>query len=302
MSEKPSNICLVFDKETMHKQHAKEVQNMLENTNVKISLVAIDETTSFGGSPTTTAEHATIVGEYGISPRSVAVFFKKLRDQGPRTITHAERYLGENILTGETATEKRARLKKPVPIDDIDAISNAPWTYFEPVHEGGPTYSLPDETVDKIIATSDVVILLGFNRILRGRILTEPEYGVLSFHGSDLRRYRGRPGQYWQFLNREDDIGLTLQQLTPDLDGGNIVVCDHADISDAKTWWDVKLAITESYGTHLERAIKRLQDPEFEPIELSEDEMGVLTFEDARNKWRNEIRMTARNLWGRYFG
>lgn len=296
----PSKVCLVVDKEWIQYQHLAEVETMLKKTDAEVSLIAIDETTSIGNDEPEIKDGGSGVGKYELSLQSIPIFFEKLYTEGPKTLTHAERYLAENILTKETPMEKRSRLRKRVPID-TSTLSKAETLYFEPVQQGKHTYSIPDDIVDTIVDKTDVVVLLGFNRILRGRILTEPEYGVLSFHGSDFRKYRGRPGGYWQFLNRENKIGLTLQQLTTDLDGGRIVVCKHADISDADTWWHVKLAVTELYGSHLADGIQLFQDPNFSPIELSEEEMGELTFESCRNKWRNEIRMAARNFVGRYF-
>lgn len=302
MTDKTSHmkVCLLFEEETIHDRYRLEVETMLQEADVEISLVVIDQETA-EQAPPREGDHAPIAGNYDLSLRSICAFFYKLYTKGPRTLTNAERYLAENILSEETPTEKRARLKKPIKIDSIAEVNESPRIYFTPNKEGSYTYTIPDDVVDKIIATSDVVILLGYGRILRGRILEEVEYGVLSFHESDIRRYRGRPGCYWQFLNREDVIGVTLQQLTEDLDGGNIVVCKYADISDARTYWDVKLAATELYGSFLAEGINRLQDPNSSLTELSKSEMGKLTYESDRDKWRNEIRMTVRNFYGRYF-
>lgn len=299
----PSSVCLMLDNEWIQRQHLREVETMIEETSAEVTLIAIDETTASGG---TESEPAIIdggsgVGKYGLSLRSIGVFFRKLVTQGPCTITNAERYLAETISNGKTPMERRSELRKRIPFDSNEHLAETKTTYFEPIQQSECLYTIPDEVVDEIVDVSDVVVLLGFNRILRGRILEEPEYGVLSFHGSDFRRYRGRPSGYWQFLNGEEKIGLSLQQLTEDLDGGNIVVCNHADISEADTWWHVKLAITELYGSHLAEAIQRFQDPEFEPTSLSEEEMGMLTYESTRESWRNEMRMAYRNVRGRYF-
>lgn len=68
----------------------------------------------------------------------------------------------------------------------------------------------------------DVFIRLGF-RILRGDILTSSKYGVWSFHHGDNRVNRGGPAGAWEVLECWDSTGVTLQVLSEDLDGGQVI-------------------------------------------------------------------------------
>lgn len=132
---------------------------------------------------------------------------------------------------------------------------------------------LPREITDEIASEVDVVIRRGFG-ILKGDILTAPEHGVLSFHHGDIRKYRGRPPAVWEWLHGEPVVGATLQQLTPQLDGGRIIVKKHVDIQDAESWQEAKRRPFEASDDMLANAVRRLQDPEFEPTKP--DTLGAL--------------------------
>lgn len=76
----------------------------------------------------------------------------------------------------------------------------------------------------EVIAEAEVDILfrLGF-RILRGRILNVARYGVWSFHHGDNRSMRGGPSGYWELTHQSPTVGVILQILSEDLDGGQVL-------------------------------------------------------------------------------
>ena len=63
--------------------------------------------------------------------------------------------------------------------------------------------------------------------ILRGDILTATKYGVISFHHADNKINRGHPPGFWEVFNKEDSTGFTIQKLTEELDGGNVLYQGH---------------------------------------------------------------------------
>ena len=131
---------------------------------------------------------------------------------------------------------------------------------------------LPDTVVDEL-ASVDVVFRFGFG-ILKGEILTAPDHGVLSFHHGDIRSYRGSPTHVWEYLNDESMSGVTLQQLTEKLDGGRIVVFEPVDISDARTWQEIKRRKFRTSEGMLATAVRNLEDTTFTPTEV--EELGAL--------------------------
>ncbi|MDR7130555.1 hypothetical protein J2X69_002911 [Algoriphagus sp. 4150] len=68
----------------------------------------------------------------------------------------------------------------------------------------------------------DIVLRHEFN-IIKGDILNVPKYGVWSLHHGDNFVNRGGPAGFWEIVEGHESIGVTLQQLTPELDGGRII-------------------------------------------------------------------------------
>lgn len=68
----------------------------------------------------------------------------------------------------------------------------------------------------------DVILRHEFN-IIRGEILNVPKYGLWSFHHADNSINRGGPPGFWEIIFRQSFVGVTLQQLTPELDGGFVI-------------------------------------------------------------------------------
>ncbi len=68
----------------------------------------------------------------------------------------------------------------------------------------------------------DVILRHEFN-IIRGDILHAAKHGIWSFHHADNSINRGGPVGFWEIALNEPYVGVTLQKLTPELDGGLVI-------------------------------------------------------------------------------
>ena len=59
--------------------------------------------------------------------------------------------------------------------------------------------------------------------IIRGKILDSTKYGIWSFHHGDNSINRGGPAGFWEIVLKQGYVGVTLQKLTKELDGGEII-------------------------------------------------------------------------------
>lgn len=81
----------------------------------------------------------------------------------------------------------------------------------------------------------DLDVLLRFNKkILKGEVLNINKFGILSLHHGDDMKYRGGPSGFWEVYNKEPNSGFIIQQLTENLDNGNLLY--RGKISTEKTW------------------------------------------------------------------
>ena len=106
---------------------------------------------------------------------------------------------------------------------------------YEAVYsETGVSVRFSEKSLDEI-KNLNIDLLLRFNkRIIRGDALTLAKHGILSIHlGSDVTS-RGGPSGFWEVYNEEPSSSFIIQQLTEDLDNGNIVF--RGSIPTQKSW------------------------------------------------------------------
>jgi methionyl-tRNA formyltransferase len=285
----PMGVCLVLDDRLRRRYHHREIEALVADSAVEISHVLVDETYQPSESLATA----------GRLPAQLLEFGHWMAAGKFLALAHAERKLAEILKPEATVTDQLRWQEERLDVTRIDGLSEGRFVEFTPEPAGGATYEFPDDVVDRLAEETDVVVLLGFSKILRGRILTEPVHGVLSFHGSDISKYRGRPSAFFQYINDEEEIGLTLQQLTDELDGGRVVITETADISDVRSWKEARLRAVQLYGSLLVDGLQRLRDPDFDPT--PPEEIGRLTYSRDGHDPKNVYRCLKRNVRRRYF-
>lgn len=244
----------------------KALENMVSETGVDIPLVIVQD-------PPTQQEPLLPEGHLGGVFGQIRAFFHVFSKVGPWAFVMAERKIGRTI------SDTEQNYNNTYYIDDINVFSESEKIYCTPIPSRGAdpseeTYvsdhwkELPDDVVDRIVDETDVVVRIGWG-LIEGRILKEPEYGVLSFHASDIRRYRGLASTE-RFLDDPDEAGATLQRLNDAVDGGDVVHLDFVDVSDAYTLDEIQGRAKLMQAEMLPEGLIKLDDPDIE-TEVPED-------------------------------
>ena len=112
----------------------------------------------------------------------------------------------------------------------------------------------------------DIILRHEFN-IIRGELLNVPKYGIWSFHHADNSINRGGPPGFWEIVFNQSSVGVTLQKLTPELDGG--LVIDKAFYN--PHWSVIKTSqdIYEGSVSLLFKNIRKLRYDKFNPKALN---------------------------------
>ncbi len=108
----------------------------------------------------------------------------------------------------------------------------------------------------------DIILRHEFN-IIRGEILRASKHGIWSFHHADNSINRGGPAGFWEIALKQPSVGVTLQKLTPELDGGFVI-----DKAFFNTHWShakTNLSVLEGSVSVLFKNIKKLQTGDFNP-------------------------------------
>ena len=177
---------------------------------------------------------------------------------------------------------------------DVELLEKVQRVYCEPISHSDLGQELPSEVVDSYCSDLDILVRFGFG-IIRGDVLTAPTHGVFSYHHGDIREYRGRPAGFWEFMNGEPRIGVTLQQLTDELDGGRVIQLQEFEIEESDTYQEMMHTAYDGSIDMLADAVSSIQQENFDPSKP--DTLGDLyTAPDWKSAARYFFKNTKKRL------
>jgi folate-dependent phosphoribosylglycinamide formyltransferase PurN len=233
-------VCILFDGEYIMKWVAESIEIMLEETNADISLVVINDDSGF------------------LSSGNLK-----------RGMKYPAYYLFQLGLLLTHKVGSSSSFDDPVHISTISDIEEGSWIRTYSSKTEGLWNELPTDVVNRIGSTSDIIFRRGFG-LIRGDILSATQYGVISYHHRDPRKYRGGPAGFWEFMNDESQAGVMIQSLTDELDAGKIQAYEEIDITNCESWASIRERLYERTTNLLSEAIVNIQDEDTEP-EIIED-------------------------------
>ena len=113
---------------------------------------------------------------------------------------------------------------------DSDAVEKLGLEFSVPVFMG----KTPKE-IAKIISQEppDCVVLSSYDRILPEDVLRKSRF--LNVHYAPLPRNRGRANVNWAIINGDDETAITIHEVAPGLDAGNILFQETVSIGPKDT-------------------------------------------------------------------
>jgi methionyl-tRNA formyltransferase len=166
-----------------------------------------------------------------------------------------------DLPEGRTPPADATRFDAPVVPADLVAVDDT-------------RVAFPDHALARI-GECDLAVHVGVG-VLAGDVLSAPTHGVLSYHHGDLRRYRGVITHFWNYLDRVETGGVTVQRLTPDLDAGEIIAETSVRLDDAVTWSEVESRKHRAGVPLLAEAVRNIEAPDVRPVRLDQDELGQM--------------------------
>jgi folate-dependent phosphoribosylglycinamide formyltransferase PurN len=277
----PDRVAVLAD-EYLFAWQVDALGRMLEETPIDISVVVVNEACVDGSD----ADPRNNPRSIGLS--DLKLFIDVWREHGAWALVLAERKLGW-VICGMRQTGMQRRH-----VEDIEPLAGVPRVRCSPEGDGAWN-SLPEDVVAHIAEEADMAVRFGFG-LLEGAILTAPEYGVLSFHPADIRRYRGA-GPSQAFRDGVETTGATLQQLGETIDGGRIVAIETIDITNAYTLDEVRARVNALQREMLATGIENLRSSDYYPYEP--ETLGEYNSLDARRSLSYSIPIVAKNIMGR---
>ncbi|WP_214365466.1 methionyl-tRNA formyltransferase [Pseudonocardia sp. H11422] len=161
-----------------------------------------------------------------MTPAEPRVLFVGAVQEGRRCLeallAHGERFAGFVTLDPALA----ASTSGWVPFDDLAADHGVPLITVRDLNT-------PENVARVADLRPDLILVIGWTRLLGPALLRLPPLGAIGFHASLLPRYRGRAPVNWALINGERETGNTMFFLDEGVDTGDVIAQRRIPILDA---------------------------------------------------------------------
>lgn len=105
----------------------------------------------------------------------------------------------------------------------------------------------------------DLFVVAAYGQILSPEVLGAPTRGGINVHASLLPKYRGAAPVQWTIANCEKETGVSIIQMSPTLDGGNILATVVTPVSLEETAGDLEARLSILGATIALEVIKKME-------------------------------------------
>lgn len=150
-----------------------------------------------------------------------------------------------------------------------------------PTKEVALQYHIPIEQKEKIRLdyeflkewNPDIIITLAYGQIVPQGLLDIPRFGCLNLHGSLLPKYRGAAPIQYSLIHHEKETGMTLMEMTAQMDAGKIYDVEKVEISEDDNATSLFKKMEQAATTLILRALPLYIDGKLPGREQEEDQV-----------------------------
>ena len=106
---------------------------------------------------------------------------------------------------------------QPTPVKECALAHSIPVFQPEKLRDGAALAMLQE-------LAPELIVVAAYGRVLPDDILALPPRGCINVHSSLLPKYRGAAPINWAILNGERETGVTIMDMAPELDAGDIIL------------------------------------------------------------------------------
>ena len=143
---------------------------------------------------------------------------------------------------------------------------------------------------------ADVLIVAAYGLIIPTAVLKLPRLGCYNIHGSLLPRWRGAAPIHRAILAGDAETGVTIMEVVPKLDAGNMVSKWAVPITVADTTQSLHDAISREGARLMVEAMQRLQTTGALPSEVQDESLVTYAHKLEKSESALDWRQTATQL------
>lgn len=129
----------------------------------------------------------------------------------------------------------------------------------------------------------DLIVSVAAPQIFKEQLIRVPKQGCINIHNSKLPKYRGMMPNFWQMLNGEKAVGITVHRINLGIDDGEILLQKEESIRQGETL-DSLIRRTKKLGAHLmSEAIQLVKLDKVRPLPNPSSASSYYSFPSPRD-------------------
>jgi len=145
----------------------------------------------------------------------------------------------------------------------------------------------------------DLIVVVAYGRILPRPVLELPPLGSLNVHASLLPKYRGAAPIQWAILNGDTTSGITIMQMTEELDAGDILLQKSTPIGPTETYGELQERLSLLGAEALGETLCRIEKGEIRPTPQDAALASLspmIRKQDGRIRWTDTATLLANRV------
>ena len=131
-----------------------------------------------------------------------------------------------------------------------------------------------NEDYQKILSLKpDIIITCAYGQFVPKEILNFPKYGCINVHGSLLPELRGGAPIHWAIIRGYKETGITIMNMAPKMDAGDILAQAKMPISDNMTLGELYQKMSNLGSELLIKTLPQIINNEITPIPQDESKV-----------------------------
>lgn len=182
------------------------------------------------------------------------------------------------VVTREPAPQGRRRTLTPTPVADVARAAGVP------VIEANRLAPVTDQV---IALAPDLGVIVAYGGLVREPLLSAPRLGWINLHFSLLPRWRGAAPVQHAIIAGDQETGVAVFQLVPELDAGDVYAVERQPIGRNQTAGHLLEVLADTGARVLAGVVDALADgsAQAQPQAGEASLAPKLTLEDGRIDW-----------------
>lgn len=155
-----------------------------------------------------------------------AKILSSLIERGDRVVaivTRPDRFKGRNLQAS------------PPPVKEIASKLKPDLPIFQPEKASAPEFANVLKTLD-----ADLFVVVAYGEIIKKNLLEMPRLGCINIHASLLPKFRGAAPIQRSLMEGEKETGITIIEMSPQMDAGDILSIESIPISEEMTFGELE--------------------------------------------------------------